>query len=105
MPMEERGLGSRRTQEAGKEWRLGNLQTPESVQRLQTALHAKAKEEPEFRFYLLYDKVYRKDVLEHAYQRCKANKGAAGVDGVRFEDIEATHGAGQRGSSIMRMTL
>jgi RNA-directed DNA polymerase len=89
MPMEERGLGSRLTQEAGKEWRLGNLQTPESVQRLQTALHAKAKEEPGFRFYLLYDKVYRKDVLEHAYHRCKANKGAAGVDGVRFEDIEA----------------
>ena len=90
MPMEERGLGSGPTQEAGKEWRLGNLQTPISVQRLRTALHAKAKEEPGFRFYLLYDKVYRRDVLEHAYQSCKANKGAAGVDGVRFEDIEAS---------------
>jgi len=69
---------------------LGNLQIPESVQKLRMALHAKAKEEPGFRFYLLYDKVYRHDVLTHAYRCCKANKGAAGVDGVRFEDIEAT---------------
>ena len=68
---------------------MGNLKTPQSVQRLQTALHAKAKEEPDYRFYLLYDKMYRMDVLHHAYQSCKANKGAAGVDGVRFEDIEA----------------
>jgi len=68
---------------------LGNLRTPESVQKLQTALHAKAKGEPEYRFYLLYDKVYRQDVLEYAYRSCKANKGAAGVDGVRFEDIES----------------
>jgi len=52
-------------------------------------LHAKAKEEPGYRFYLLYDKVYRADVLEFAYRSCKANKGAAGVDGQRFEDIEA----------------
>jgi len=68
---------------------LGNLKTPGSVQKLRTALHAKAKEEPGYRFYLLYDKVYRQDVLEYAYRSCKANKGAAGVDGVRFEDIEA----------------
>jgi len=66
---------------------LGNLQTPISVQKLQTALHAKAKEEPGCRFYLLYDKIYRRDVLEHAYRSCKANKGAAGVDEVRFQDI------------------
>jgi group II intron reverse transcriptase/maturase len=59
------------------------------VQKLQSALHAKAKDEPEYRFYLLYDKVYRADVLEFAYRCCKANKGAAGVDGQRFEDIEA----------------
>ncbi len=69
---------------------MGNLQTPISVQKLQTALHAKAKEEPGYRFYLLYDKIYRRDVLDHAYRSCKANKGAAGVDGVRFEDIEAS---------------
>ena len=63
--------------------------TPASVQKLQTALHAKAKESPSFRFYALYDKVYRKDILTYAYECCKANGGAAGVDGQRFEDIEA----------------
>ena len=67
---------------------MGNLTTPPSVQKLQSALHAKAKEEPGYRFYLLYDKVYRDDVLEYAYRCCKANKGAAGVDGQRFDDIE-----------------
>ena len=68
---------------------MGNLTTPSSVQKLQSALHAKAKEEPGYRFYLLYDKVYRADVLEFAYRSCKANKGAAGVDGQGFDDIEA----------------
>lgn len=68
---------------------MGNLTTPPSVQKLQSALHAKAKAEPGYRFYLLYDKVHRADVLEYAYRCCKANKGAAGVDGQRFEDIEA----------------
>src|SRR5438270_3393534 len=66
-----------------------NLTTPASVQKLQTALHGKAKESPDFRFYALYDKVYRKDVLAFAYECCKANGGAAGVDGQTFEDIEA----------------
>ena len=67
---------------------MSNLTTPASVQKLQTALHDKAKESPNFRFYALYDKVYRKDVLEFAYECCKANGGAAGVDGQTFEDIE-----------------
>ena len=58
-------------------------------QKLQTALHAKAKESPNFRFHALYDKVYRKDVLAYAYERCKANGGAAGVDNQTFENIEA----------------
>ena len=66
-----------------------SLTTPESVQKLQTALHDKAKKSPDFRFYALYDKVYRKDVLTFAYECCKANSGAAGVDGQTFEDIEA----------------
>ena len=66
-----------------------SLTNPFSVQKLQTALHAKAKESPDFRFYALYDKVYRKDVLAFAYERCKAKGGAAGVDGQSFEDIEA----------------
>ena len=65
-----------------------NLPTLESVQKLQTALHAKAKGEPKFRFYALYDKVYRKDVLWTAWQRCLVNQGAAGVDGQTFADIE-----------------
>jgi retron-type reverse transcriptase len=66
-----------------------SLSTPASVQKLQTALHDKAKEAPNFRFYALYDKVYRKDVLAFAYECCKANGGAAGVDGQTFEHIEA----------------
>jgi len=65
-----------------------SLTTPSSVQKLQTALHVKAKEAPDFRFYALYDKVHRKDVLAHAYERCQANGGAAGVDDQTFEDIE-----------------
>jgi RNA-directed DNA polymerase len=65
-----------------------SLTTPASVQKLQTALHAKAKESPDFRFYALYDKVYRRDILTCAYERCKANGGAAGVDNQTFEDIE-----------------
>jgi hypothetical protein len=66
-----------------------SLATPVSVQKLQTALHAKAKEASGYRFYALYDKVYRKDVLAFAYQCCRANGGAAGADGQTFEDIEA----------------
>ena len=67
---------------------MSNLTTPDSVQKLQTALHDKAKESPSFRFHALYDKVYRKDVLAFAYACCKANGGAAGVDKQTFEDIE-----------------
>ena len=66
-----------------------SLATPESVQKLQTALHDKAKKSPDFRFYALYDKVYRKDVLTYAYECSKANGGAAGVDNETFEDIKA----------------
>jgi len=65
-----------------------SLTTPSSVQKLQTALHAKAKGSPDFRFHALYDKVYRRDVLVYAYERCKANGGAAGVDNQTFENIE-----------------
>src|SRR5271168_2819573 len=65
------------------------LAAPSSVQKLQTALHDKAKESPKRRFHALYDKVYRRDVLTFAYECSKANGGAAGVDGQSFEDIEA----------------
>jgi len=65
-----------------------SLTTPVSLQKLQTALHEKAKGSPGFRFYALYDKVYREDVLTFAYACCKANGGTAGVDGQRFEDID-----------------
>ena len=68
---------------------MGNLSTPNSVQKLQTALHAKAKAEAGYRFYALYDKIYREDILTFAYAQCRSNKGAPGVDGQDFADIEA----------------
>jgi RNA-directed DNA polymerase len=68
---------------------LGNLATPASVQKLQMALHAKAKAAPGYRFYALYDKISREDILAHAYAQCCSNKGAPGVDGQDFADIEA----------------
>src|SRR6202171_395408 len=90
MPGEGRSLSWKPTQEVTKTEGLAmTLATPESIQQLQTALHDKAKKSPDFRFYALYDKVYRKDVLTFAYECCKANGGAAGVDDQTFEDIEA----------------
>jgi group II intron reverse transcriptase/maturase len=68
---------------------LGNLSTPSSVRKLRRALHVKAKAEPEFRFYALYDKLYREDILAHAYAQCRANRGAPGVDGQDFSEVEA----------------
>lgn len=66
-----------------------SLETPEGVRRLQRKLYVKAKQEPEFRFYLLYDKVCRDDILAHAYRLSRAARGAAGVDGVDFAAIDA----------------
>ena len=68
---------------------MGNLSTPTSVQKLQMALHAKAKAEAGYRFYALYDKISREDILAHAWAQCRSNKGAPGVDGQNFADVEA----------------
>src|SRR5713101_511513 len=93
MPVEGRGLSSRQTQQAVRDREIGqpNITTPKRVQKLQIALHAKAKAEAGYRFYALYDKISRDDILAHAYAQCRSNKGAPGVDGQDFADIEA-HG-------------
>ena len=63
--------------------------TPMKIRTLQRKLYAKAKQEPGYRFYALSDKVYRADLLQHAWRLVKSNRGAPGIDGVSFADIEA----------------
>lgn len=66
-----------------------SLQTPTRIRTLQRKFYTRAKAEPEFRFYALYDKIYREDILEHAWHLVRQNAGAAGVDGTTFDEIEA----------------
>ena len=68
---------------------MNNLKTTDKVQELQRKLYLKAKSNVNFRFYALYDKVYRTDVLRKAWERVKANKGAPGVDRITFKEIES----------------
>ncbi len=87
--MEGRDLSSRANVGSGDSREIGvSLVPPTKVGKLQETLHAKAKRAPTYRFYALYDKVYRMDVLGHAYDCCRANDGTAGVDGQTFEDID-----------------
>ena len=72
------------------------LETSERIRELQRKLYWKAKQESGSRFYLLYDKVYRQDILDHAYQLVRANKGANGIDGVTFESLGEREGGGKR---------
>ena len=89
MPAEERSPGSRAMRKGEKDMTTGErLPGSEKVRRLQTVLHAKAKEEPDRRFHALIDKVWREDFLAEAWRRVRRNGGSSGVDGETFADIE-----------------
>src|SRR5438067_3150171 len=89
MPVEGGALVQDKRKDVARDRRLGNLSTPKTVQKLQKALHAKAKAEAGSRFYALYDKISREDILAYAFAQCRSNKGAPGVDGQDFAEIEA----------------
>ena len=80
---------------------VATLKTPIKIRELQRKLYLKTKQEKNFRFYLLYDKVYRQDILSHAYELVRANKGVCGVDGMTFKSIE--EGEGGVGRYLMQI--
>src|ERR1700722_11589593 len=107
MPVEGRALTSGALSKSAKSGGLAmSLTTPERIRSLQRKLYCKAKAEPAFRFYTLYDKICRADILAHAYEVARANAGAPGVDGRTFEHIEASGReerlGGVRGCPLLR---
>jgi RNA-directed DNA polymerase len=89
MPVEGRTLTSGALSKMVRTRRLAmSLETPEKIRTLQRKLYRKATAEPEYRFYLLCDKICREDILRHAYALARDNAGAPGVDGESFSDVD-----------------
>src|SRR3954466_168171 len=89
MPAEGRGLSSRPTQDAVRDLEIGQPSNSETCSETADGVTRESEAEAGYRFYALYDKISRADILAHAYALCRSNKGAPGVDGQDFADIEA----------------